>query len=104
MANDALLTGPRAMLKMNHEDGGFDCPGCAWPDDLHGIKLDLCENGVKHVTWEMRRGRTDREFFARHTVAELSTWTDTALEKQGRLIEPMAVSYTHLTLPTSDLV
>ena len=18
---------------MNHEDGGFDCPGCAWPDD-----------------------------------------------------------------------
>jgi molybdopterin-dependent oxidoreductase alpha subunit len=89
VANDALLTGPRAMLKMNHEDGGFDCPGCAWPDDLHGIKLDLCENGVKHVTWEMRRGRTDREFFARHTVAELSTWTDTALEKQGRLIEPM---------------
>ncbi len=88
-ANDALLTGPRAMLKMNHEDGGFDCPGCAWPDDLHGLKLDLCENGVKHVTWEMRRGRTDREFFARHTVAELATWTDTALEKQGRLTEPM---------------
>ncbi|MGW7684077.1 molybdopterin dinucleotide binding domain-containing protein [Kribbella sp. NPDC054772] len=45
----AVLSGPRAMLKMNHEDGGFDCPGCAWPDAVDGLKLDHCENGVKHV-------------------------------------------------------
>jgi hypothetical protein len=35
---------------MNHEDGGFDCPGCAWPDDLKGLRMDICENGIKHVT------------------------------------------------------
>ncbi|MDQ1461923.1 MAG: hypothetical protein QOI08_3407, partial [Actinomycetota bacterium] len=27
------VDGPRAIFKMNHENGGFDCPGCAWPDD-----------------------------------------------------------------------
>ncbi len=51
--------GFRALLVMNHEDGGFDCPGCAWPDDPTGLRLDICENGIKHVTWEMapREGR-----------------------------------------------
>ncbi|MFF5084480.1 FdhF/YdeP family oxidoreductase [Actinoplanes sp. NPDC000266] len=83
------VTGVRAMLKMNQEKGGFDCPGCAWPDDPKGLHLDLCENGVKHVTWEMTGKRTDRAFFAGHTVTELSGWSDYALENQGRLTEPM---------------
>ncbi|MFJ4677864.1 FdhF/YdeP family oxidoreductase [Kitasatospora sp. NPDC088783] len=83
------LDGPRAIMRMNHEDGGFDCPGCAWPDDLKGLKLDLCENGIKHVGWEMTRKRVDRAFFAAHTVTELSEWSDFALEDQGRLTEPM---------------
>ena len=84
------LDGPRAIKLMNHEDGGFDCPGCAWPDDLKGLRLDICENGIKHVTWEMTRKRVDRDFFAAHTVTELSGWTDFALEDQGRLTEPMS--------------
>jgi molybdopterin-dependent oxidoreductase alpha subunit len=83
------LAGTRAMLRMNQEDGGFDCPGCAWPDDPDGLHLDLCENGVKHVTWEMTGKRVTREFFAAHTVTELSGWSDFALEDQGRLTEPM---------------
>jgi molybdopterin-dependent oxidoreductase alpha subunit len=85
----AITSGPRAMLKMNHENGGFDCPGCAWPDATDGLKLDLCENGVKHVVWEMTPKRAGREFFAEHTVTELETWTDFALEDVGRLTEPM---------------
>ena len=85
-----VVAGTRAMQRMNHEDGGFDCPGCAWPDDRKGLHLDICENGIKHVTWEMTRKRVDREFFASHTVSELSGWTDFALEDQGRLTEPMA--------------
>ncbi|MFE0630026.1 FdhF/YdeP family oxidoreductase [Streptomyces sp. NPDC058864] len=85
----ALVDGPRAIFKMNHENGGFDCPGCAWPDDTKGLKLDICENGIKHVTWEMTPKRVTRDFFAAHTVTELSTWTDFALEDQGRLTEPM---------------
>src|SRR3954451_14611951 len=48
-----VLSGTRAILTMNHESGGFDCPGCAWPDATDGLKLDICENGIKHVSWEM---------------------------------------------------
>ena len=85
----AVVSGTRAMFKMNHENDGFDCPGCAWPDDLKGLKLDLCENGMKHVVWEMTGKRVDRDFFAAHTVSELETWSDFELEDQGRLTEPM---------------
>ncbi|QWF84934.1 FdhF/YdeP family oxidoreductase [Amycolatopsis sp. CA-230715] len=84
-----LVAGPRAILKMNHENGGFDCPGCAWPDDTKGLHLDICENGIKHVTWEMTRKRVGREFFAAHTVRELSEWSEFELEDQGRLTEPL---------------
>jgi len=83
------VRGPLAVMKMNHENGGFDCPGCAWPDDRKGLHLDICENGIKHVTWEMTPKKTGPEFFAAHTVTELSEWTDFALEDQGRLTEPM---------------
>ncbi|MGW1321202.1 FdhF/YdeP family oxidoreductase [Streptomyces antibioticus] len=85
----ALLDGPRAIMRMNHEGDGFDCPGCAWPDDTKGLHLDICENGIKHVTWEMTGKRVDRTFFAEHSVTELSGWSDFALEDQGRLTEPM---------------
>ncbi|RVU27925.1 formate dehydrogenase [Streptomyces antnestii] len=84
-----LVDGPRAIMRMNHENTGFDCPGCAWPDDTKGLKLDICENGIKHVTWEMTRKRVGREFFAAHSVSELSAWSDFELENQGRLTEPM---------------
>ena len=84
------IDGFRALFVMNHEDGGFDCPGCAWPDDPTGLRLDLCENGVKHVTWELTRKQVGREFFAAHTVSELAGWTDYDLEDAGRLVEPMS--------------
>ena len=86
------LRGPMAIMKMNHENGGFDCPGCAWPDDIKGLHLDICENGIKHVTWEMTHKKVGAEFFAAHTVTELSGWPDYALEDQGRLTEPMVYS------------
>ena len=82
--------GVRAIFVMNHENGGFDCPGCAWPDDPDGLKLDICENGVKHVTWELAPAKADRDFFATHTVGELAGWTDYDLEAVGRLAEPLS--------------
>ncbi|WP_328552751.1 FdhF/YdeP family oxidoreductase [Streptomyces sp. NBC_00358] len=85
----ALVDGPRAIMRMNHENTGFDCPGCAWPDDTKGLHLDICENGIKHVTWEMTNKRVGREFFAAHSVTELFGWSDYDLEDQGRLTEPM---------------
>ncbi|MFE6306189.1 FdhF/YdeP family oxidoreductase [Nocardiopsis sp. NPDC057823] len=83
------IDGPRAVFRMNHENGGFDCPGCAWPDDTKGLKLDICENGIKHVAWEMTHRRAGKEFFAGHTVTELKTWSDHDLEAQGRLVGPL---------------
>jgi molybdopterin-dependent oxidoreductase alpha subunit len=83
------LEGFRALFVMNQENGGFDCPGCAWPDDPSGLKLDLCENGVKHTTWEMAPAKADREFFAQLTVSELAGWSDHDLEAIGRLAEPL---------------
>jgi molybdopterin-dependent oxidoreductase alpha subunit len=90
------VEGVRALFVMNQEDGGFDCPGCAWPDDPSGLHLDICESGVKHVTWELTRKQVDRDFFAAHPVSELAEWPDYDLEAAGRLSEP--VSY----YPVSD--
>src|SRR6202161_1900524 len=84
-----LINGTRAVFRMNHENGGFDCPGCAWPDDRKGLRLDICENGIKHSTWEMTRKRVTPDFFAAHTVTDLMRWSDFALEDVGRLTEPM---------------
>jgi molybdopterin-dependent oxidoreductase alpha subunit len=84
------LEAVRAFLVMNHEAGGFDCPGCAWPDDPSGLKLDICENGIKHVTWELTLAKADRNFFAAHTVSELAGWNDYDLEAVGRLAEPLS--------------
>src|SRR6267154_2220456 len=83
------IEGFRAIFVMNHADGGFDCPGCAWADDPSGLKLDICENGIKHVTWELQPAKADRDFFAAHTVSELATWSDYDLEAAGRLAEPL---------------
>src|SRR6201991_2131521 len=80
--------GTRALFVMNHEDGGFDCPGCAWPDDPTGLRLDICENGMKHVTWELEKPKADGDFFAAHTVSELAGWTDHDLEAVGRRAKP----------------
>src|ERR1700693_1823841 len=33
------VEGFRALFRMNQENGGFDCPGCAWPDDPSGLRL-----------------------------------------------------------------
>jgi anaerobic selenocysteine-containing dehydrogenase len=99
------LEGVRALFLMNHEDGGFDCPGCAWPDDPSGLRLDICENGVKHATWELAPANADREFFAAHTVGELAAWSDYDLEAVGRLAEPMsydAASDTYLPISWED--
>src|SRR5215468_7216564 len=84
-----LIDGTRVVFKMNHENGGYDCPGCAWPDDRKGLTLDICENGIKHATWELTHRQAHRHLFAAHTVQELMGWTDYALEAAGRLTEPM---------------
>ena len=84
-----VVEAPQLLLRTNKPDG-FDCPGCAWPDKEHTSTFEFCENGAKAVTWEATDKRVTPEFFAAHTVAELSGWTDYALENAGRLTHPMA--------------
>ncbi len=80
----------RTLLKLN-QVGGFDCPGCAWPDPPAGGRshFEFCENGAKAVAEEATLRRVDRDFFAAHPLAELSGHTDHWLGQQGRLAEPM---------------
>lgn len=71
-----------------NQPGGFDCPGCAWPDKPD-TKINFCENGAKAINHELDRRLADAAFFARHTVSEMLGWDDYTLEQQGRLSEPM---------------
>ncbi len=85
------LRGTLPLLQLNQKDG-FDCPGCAWPDpDGHRSMFDFCENGAKAVAHESDKRRLTPEFFAKHTVSELSGQSDFWLEQQGRLTEPMVL-------------
>ncbi len=83
-----LVKGNRTLLSMN-KPGGFDCPSCSWPDPKKPHTFEYCENGAKALAWESTKKRVTPEFFARHTVSELATWSDHDLEKQGRIAEPM---------------
>src|SRR5246500_2814374 len=82
------LGGSGLLLKQN-QPGGFDCPGCAWPDPKHTSSFEYCENGAKAVAWESTKKRVTPEFFAAHTVTELLEWSDFELEDQGRLTYPL---------------
>jgi molybdopterin-dependent oxidoreductase alpha subunit len=83
-----VIDGIRILSRMNQK-GGFDCPGCAWPDPEERSRLgEYCENGVKAIAEEATTKRVDREFFARHSVEDLSGWSDYELGKSGRITEP----------------
>src|SRR2546426_5018138 len=46
------VRGTRTLLQLN-QTGGFDCPGCAWPEpDAERSHAEFCENGAKHVADE----------------------------------------------------
>ena len=85
----AVLEAGRSLLQANQPDG-FDCPGCAWPDPKHTSAFEFCENGAKAVAWESTTKRATPDLFAAHTVTELRSWSDHALEDAGRLTAPMA--------------
>ena len=81
--------GALATLKDQNKPGGYMCSSCAWtkPADPHAF--EFCENGAKATLWDLTTERCEPEFFAEHTVSELRGWGDHALEKQGRLTEPL---------------
>lgn len=81
-----------AVLARLNQRNGFDCPGCAWPEEHGGRKLaEFCENGAKAVAEEATKRTVTPEFFARHPVAELSAKPEYWLSQQGRLTHPMVL-------------
>ena len=85
----AFLRGSLSVLHSNQPKGGFDCPGCAWPDHKSHKTLDVCETGIKVIASEAMSTRADAKFFAKHTVKELQGWSGYELEHIGRLSEPL---------------
>jgi molybdopterin-dependent oxidoreductase alpha subunit len=78
----------RALMRVNQKDG-FDCPGCAWPEEDKRHVAEFCENGAKAVAEEATIRRVGPAFFAEHSIDELRGHDDWWLGQQGRLTHPM---------------
>ncbi len=80
----------QTLMKMNQKNG-FDCPGCAWPDpdDKRSVLGEYCENGAKALAEEATLKKVGIDFFAQHSIQEISTWSDYEIGKSGRLTHPM---------------
>ena len=93
------------ILTRQNKTRGFACVSCAWAKPATPHPFEFCENGAKATAWEITSARTRPDFFAKHRVAELLSWSDLELEKQGRLTDPMrwdAATDTYRTVAWSD--
>jgi molybdopterin-dependent oxidoreductase alpha subunit len=89
LAETGPLQGLRLLGRVN-QAGGFDCPGCAWPEPGGDRSIaEFCENGAKAVAEEGTNRRATPEFFLTHSVSALSRESDHWLGSQGRLTHPM---------------
>lgn len=86
---EAFEKGSITLLDVNQPEG-FDCPGCAWPDDKAKKMFNFCENGAKAVAFETTNKRVTPQFFSEHTVSWLADQSDFYLEDLGRLTTPMS--------------
>lgn len=86
-----VLRSMRSLLAMNQQ-GGFDCPSCAWPDPERPSRIaEYCENGAKAVADEATTTHIGAGFFATHSVEALSHLSDYELNSFGRLTEPFVL-------------
>ena len=93
-----VFRGLKALSSLNQK-GGFDCPSCAWPDpdDERSGMAEYCENGAKAIAEEATSKAIGADFFASHSVADLSMLSDFEIGRKGRIAEPMylATGATH---------
>ncbi|MBO0324332.1 FdhF/YdeP family oxidoreductase [Muricauda sp. CAU 1633] len=86
-----IVRSMRTLSEMNQEDG-FRCPSCAWPVPEHPSKVaEYCENGAKALADEATTEHIGADFFAKHSVEELSQLSDYELNKLGRVVEPLVL-------------
>ena len=83
--------GPGALETLAHQNkaGGTMCSSCAWGKPAQPHAAEFCENGAKATLWDLTTARCGPDFFARHKVSELVTWSEYDLEREGRLTHPM---------------
>jgi molybdopterin-dependent oxidoreductase alpha subunit len=93
-AGPGLVRGGRALLAMNQR-GGFDCPGCAWPEPAARDRFEFCENGAKALAEEATLARLTPELFAELSVDELRLLSEHELGKLGRITHPMVLDGRH---------
>ncbi|HEY5925583.1 MAG TPA: FdhF/YdeP family oxidoreductase [Kofleriaceae bacterium] len=88
--DSGITRGGKALLSMNPV-GGFDCPGCAWPEPHAGerARFEFCENGAKALAEEATTARATPEVFAAATVDELRELSDFELGQLGRITHPL---------------
>ncbi|WP_040806161.1 FdhF/YdeP family oxidoreductase [Nocardia concava] len=81
----------RTLARVNQRHG-FDCPGCAWPEPSGRRRpAEFCENGAKAVAEEATLRTVTPEFFAEHSIDDLSGKSGYWLGQQGRLTHPMVL-------------
>lgn len=104
-ANDktGLLRSAKALMAMNAH-GGFDCPGCAWPEPKDRSRFEFCENGAKALMNATTTKMADAEFFKRHSIEELRGWSDYQLSNCGRLTDAVVrkKGATHFTTVSNE--
>ncbi len=90
--DSGIARGTKALLSMN-QVGGFDCPGCAWPEPQAGdrARFEFCENGAKALAEEATTARATPELFAQATVDELRALSDFELGQLGRITHPLVL-------------
>lgn len=82
----------RSMLRINQR-GGFDCPGCAWPESITGKRkpAEFCENGAKAVAEEASARTVTPQWWQEHPIEVLREKTEYWLGSQGRITAPMII-------------
>ncbi|MDE0546076.1 FdhF/YdeP family oxidoreductase [Microbacterium sp. C7(2022)] len=83
-----LVRSAQTLVRVNQKNG-FDCPGCAWPEENKRHLAEFCENGAKAVAEEATLRKVTPDFFAEHSIDELAAHDDWWLGQQGRLTHPM---------------
>ncbi len=90
----AVARGSKALLAMN-QAGGFDCPGCAWPEPTDRSRFEFCENGAKAMAEETTTRRAEPELFERFSIDSLRELSDFELGQLGRLTHPLVLDGRH---------
>ncbi|MFA6125718.1 MAG: FdhF/YdeP family oxidoreductase [Bacteroidales bacterium] len=89
---EAGILRSRKIIASFNQVGGFECPGCAWPNpDKNRSHFEFCESGAKNLSSEATTKHINHAFFEKWSVPDLLLTSDYWLEQQGRLTQPMVL-------------